>query len=140
MNERTKKKLPRWLCEAAAEGRVGKLKKTLKLGADPNTRYKGATPLYLASVQGEVRCAELLLQAGASPNIESQGWRSGLPLAAAAVHADLSMAELLLGYGADPNQKETGGATALDWARGWEEEVSAHAAVETLLADAASEK
>ncbi|MEV0845627.1 ankyrin repeat domain-containing protein [Streptomyces sp. NPDC049954] len=118
---------------AAEEGRVGRLKKLLALGADPNQRYDGITPLFLASVQGELRCVALLLEAGAAPNEESGGWRDGLPLAAAAGKADLPMTELLLRYGADPLLPESGGLSALDWARSWEERVEEHRAVEEVL-------
>ncbi|MFJ2112964.1 ankyrin repeat domain-containing protein [Streptomyces sp. NPDC087850] len=140
MNNRARKKLPQRLCEAAANGRVGDLEKTLALGADPNARFEGATALYLAVVQGEFRCAALLLQAGAAPNEASRGRRGGLPLAAAAAHADLALTELLLGHGADPLLRESAGGSALDWARGWDEDVDAHRAVEELLVAAASGK
>ncbi|MCN9239966.1 ankyrin repeat domain-containing protein [Streptomyces sp. RY43-2] len=133
MNNRGKKKLPKWLSVAAEEGQVGRLRRILALGADPNQRHDGITPLFLASVQGELRCAALLLAAGASPNEESGGRRAGLPLAAAASKADLPMAELLLRYGADPLLPERSGNSALDWARGWEESVEEHRAVEELL-------
>ncbi|MFE7671534.1 ankyrin repeat domain-containing protein [Streptomyces albidoflavus] len=136
MNRRTRKKLPKWLSAAAEEGRVGRLRQLLALGADPNRRHAGITPLFLAAVQGELRCAALLLAAGAAPDEESGGRRDGLPLAAAASKADLPMAELLLRYGADPLLPESGGLSALDWARGWEEEREEHRAVEELLAAA----
>ncbi|MEU7023365.1 ankyrin repeat domain-containing protein [Streptomyces sp. NPDC046203] len=139
MKNRTRKKLPKWLCAAAGDGRVGDLRKALSLGADPDARHEGSTALYLAAVQGEYRCASLLLRAGASPNLESRGRRDGLPLAAVAAHADLPLAELLLRYGADPLLPESGGGTALDWARGWVEDADAHRAVEELLVRAASQ-
>ncbi|AXQ55455.1 ankyrin repeat domain-containing protein [Streptomyces koyangensis] len=91
------------------------------------------TPLFLAAVQGELRCAALLLAAGAAPNEESGGPRDGLPLAAAASKADLPMAELLLRYGADPLLPESEGNSALDWSRGWAEGVEEHRAVEEVL-------
>ncbi|MFF5566598.1 ankyrin repeat domain-containing protein [Streptomyces sp. NPDC012623] len=133
MNSRKRKKLPGRLCSAAADGGVGELTKALARGADPNARFEGATPLYLAAVQGERRCAELLLQAGARPNEESHGRRSGLPLAAAATHADVAMSKLLLSHGADPLQRESSGSSALDWVRGWDEDIEAHRSVEHLL-------
>lgn len=136
MNDRMRKKLPRWLSVAADEGRVGRVRHLLALGADPNLRREGATPLFLAAVQGELCCAALLLAAGAAPNEESGGRRDGLPLAAAASKADLPMAQLLLRYGADPLLPESGGLSALDWARGWEEEREEHRTVEELLAAA----
>ncbi|MFE6519294.1 ankyrin repeat domain-containing protein, partial [Streptomyces sp. NPDC057748] len=101
----------------------GLLQRLLAQGADPDTRDPdGATPLYLAAVQGENHCAELLLAAGASPNAESRGWRSGLPLAAATAKANLPLVELLLCHGADPHLRESGGGSALDWAQGWSED------------------
>jgi hypothetical protein len=95
VDNRTKKKLPRWLCTAAGNGHVGNLRKALALGADPDARYEGATALYLAAVQGEYRCASLLL-------------------------------------------REERGSSPLDWARGWDEDVAAHRAVEDLLTAALS--
>ncbi len=133
MNNRTKKKLPKWLCTAAEAGRTGDVRRLISLGADPNARFEGATPLYLAAVQGEYQCASVLLQAGASPNEESHGRRSGLPLAAAAAHANLAVAELLVQHGADPLLRESSGSTPLDWARGWDEDHDSHRAVEELL-------
>ncbi|MET7505674.1 ankyrin repeat domain-containing protein [Streptomyces albidoflavus] len=118
---------------AADEGQVGRVRHLLALGADPNGRHEGMTPLYLAAVQGELRCAALLLAAGAAPNEESGGPRDGLPLAAAASKADLPMAELLLRYGADPLLPEREGNSALDWSRGWAEQVEEHRAVEEVL-------
>ncbi|MEU0124079.1 ankyrin repeat domain-containing protein [Streptomyces albidoflavus] len=140
MNRRTRKKLPRWLSAAAEEGRVGRVRNLLALGADPIRRHEGITPLFLAAVQGELRCAALLLAAGAAPDEESDGPRDGLPLAAAASKADLPMAELLLRYGADPLLPESGGGSALDWSRGWAERVEAHRAVEELLVAALAER
>ncbi|WP_433544652.1 ankyrin repeat domain-containing protein (plasmid) [Streptomyces sp. CA-294286] len=133
MNNRTRKKLPKRLCWAASEGRVGELKRMLEKGANPGSRFEGVSALYLAAARGEIRCAALLLGAGASPNEESRGWRSGLPLAAAATHADADMVRLLLDHGADPLLKETGGASALEWAQGWDENVEAHREVEEML-------
>jgi ankyrin repeat protein len=136
VNERERKKLPRRLCEAAAHGRTGDLARLLGKGADPDARCEdGATPLYLAAVQGEARCVARLLAAGASPDLESTGRRGGLPLAAAAANADLAVAGMLLRYGADPNLRERSGTggSALDWSRGWEEDAESHRAVEELL-------
>nr|WP_302185359.1 ankyrin repeat domain-containing protein [Streptomyces sp. GMY02] len=124
------------MCEAAEQGRVGDLARLLRLGAEPDDRRPdGGTALYLSVAQGEFRCAERLLQAGASPNLESHGPRDGLPLAAAAAHADTAMVRLLLAHGADPELKEhdgTGGS-ALDWARGWREPDMPHTEVVELL-------
>ncbi|MFE7566942.1 ankyrin repeat domain-containing protein [Streptomyces sp. NPDC057539] len=136
VNNRQRKKLPRRLCEAAEQGQVGGLARLLRLGAAPDDRCPdGGTALYLSVVQGEVRCAELLLAAGASPNLESHGPRDGLPLAAAAAHADTAMVKLLLAHGADPELKEDNGTggSALDWARGWREPGMPHGEVVELL-------
>ncbi|MFC9425710.1 ankyrin repeat domain-containing protein [Streptomyces sp. NPDC056987] len=136
VNNRQRKKLPRRLCEAAEQGRVGELARLLRLGAAPDDRRPdGGSALYLSAAQGEVRCAELLLAAGASPNLESHGPRDGLPLAAAATHADTAMVGLLLAHGADPELKEHDGAggSALDWARGWQEPGMPHGEVVEML-------
>ncbi|MFJ1547202.1 ankyrin repeat domain-containing protein [Streptomyces sp. NPDC088246] len=130
MNNRKRKKLPKRLAAAAGDGHVELLQRLLAQGADPDTRDPdGATPLYLAAVQGENRCAELLLAAGALPNAESRGWRSGLPLAAAATKANLSLVELLLRHGADPHLRESEGGSALDWAQGWSDDTEERQAV-----------
>ncbi|MEU6157084.1 ankyrin repeat domain-containing protein [Streptomyces sp. NPDC047130] len=134
MNNRQRKKLPLRLAAAAADGKTGTVKHLLAKGADPNAPSPdGATPLYLASVQGETRCAELLLAAGASPAQESTGWRRGLPLVAAVVKADRPLVELLLRYGADPRLPETNGGSALDWADGWDDDEEDRPAIAALL-------
>lgn len=87
-------------------------------------RY-GTTPLYHASVQGEAEIAQILLEAGARPNVESGIGRprhplcgDGLPLCAAAAHGYLDVARVLLAYGADPNLQEDRGTgfVPLGWA------------------------
>jgi ankyrin repeat protein len=141
VNRRKRKKLPELLCAAAGAGLTGQVARLLRAGADPDARNRdGSTPLYLASVQDEPGAVRLLLEAGADPNLESEGLTDGLPLCAAAVHAHLDVARLLLRHGADPQLREdhgTGGS-ALRCSRGWTELVEEHARVESLLREYAA--
>ncbi|WP_424212678.1 ankyrin repeat domain-containing protein [Streptomyces sp. BI20] len=137
MNNRDRKKMATWICSAAEDGRVGALRELLHRGGDPDGRRPdGATPLYLAAAQDQPRCVEALLQAGASPNTESTGWRAGLPLAVAATHAFVDTAAVLLRFGADPRQAETGGSPAVQWADRPGDDSPQRKAIKELLAGA----
>ncbi len=59
----------------------------------------GKTPLLIGVECGHRRVAQVLLEAGADPNVVAQGIS---PLVAAGERADWSMMELLLQHGADP--------------------------------------
>jgi ankyrin repeat protein len=82
---------------------------------DANSR-DGATPLFLAALNGSTPMVEKLLRAGADPNapVLPHG-ETALMLACRS--GDPDVVKLLLGYGARINQKETlRGTTALMWA------------------------
>jgi uncharacterized protein len=120
MNRRRQKKLARKLVTAALldeDARVGAL---LRAGADPAAADRdGTTALYLASVQGHPGIVRRLLEAGATPDVESAGPGSdGTPLCAAACWGHTETVRTLLAYGADPRLREDRGTgwTPLEWA------------------------
>uniref|UniRef100_A0A8D0L2M1 Uncharacterized protein n=1 Tax=Sphenodon punctatus TaxID=8508 RepID=A0A8D0L2M1_SPHPU len=58
-----------WLASAAALGNVGKVQELLVVGADPNAvNSMNRTPIQVM-MMGSPKVAELLLRAGADPNI-----------------------------------------------------------------------
>jgi ankyrin repeat protein len=88
----------------------------IRAGANPSAanRY-GATPLWLASVNGSVACIGILLEAGASATTASAEGETVLMVAART--GTLAAVQALLAAGADPNVKESWrGQTALMWA------------------------
>ncbi|MBB5908077.1 ankyrin repeat domain-containing protein [Actinoalloteichus hymeniacidonis] len=86
----------------------------------------GTTPLYSAAVNNHEAAVRLLLEAGAVPDVESNGGPDeGTPLCAAASWGHLPVVRLLLEHGADPNLSEgthpdadvdAAGMAPLDWA------------------------
>ncbi|MCG7204825.1 ankyrin repeat domain-containing protein [Streptomyces arenae] len=119
MKQRKQKKLSHHLFEAVLAGDAMRTKALLRSGASPERPNRdGATPLYLASVQGEAEIARLLMEAGASPDTESSGPGSeGTPLCAAACWGHTETIRQLLAHGADPNLREDHGTgkSPLDW-------------------------
>ncbi|OGV74068.1 MAG: hypothetical protein A3K19_04585 [Lentisphaerae bacterium RIFOXYB12_FULL_65_16] len=86
---------------AARLGRIERLKELLTSGADVNEECDGHdTPLDLAAENGHLAATELLLKAGANPNV--WGWHrgGGTPLHRAVRRGDVAMAQLLLSKGA----------------------------------------
>ena len=76
----------------------------LKHGADPNTRTRtnaGCSALTFASVGGDLRLVEALIEAGATTNLRCRNGLTALGAAAQAGHADI--VAYLLKHGADPN-------------------------------------
>ncbi|MFD9220133.1 ankyrin repeat domain-containing protein [Streptomyces sp. NPDC060064] len=120
MNQRKRKKLSRHLFVAVLMGDTIRVKALLRAGTDPNRAdSEGATPLYVASVNGEAEIARLLLAAGASPDTESSGLGSeGTPLCAAACWGHTETVRELLTRGADPNLREDHGTgrSPINWA------------------------
>jgi ankyrin repeat protein len=88
----------------------------LKAGANPKAANReGATPLWLASVNGNAPIVEALIKAGADPNEKLPLGRT--PLMEAARTGNVDTIKVLLDRGADINAKETlRGTTPLMWA------------------------
>ncbi|MDA1276228.1 MAG: ankyrin repeat domain-containing protein [Verrucomicrobia bacterium] len=80
---------------------------TLKANAKPNNQ----TPLQNAAVQGQLKVAEFLLEAGADVN--GKGYLDKTPLHWAAEAGNKSMVELLLTHGAEINAQDKNGSTPL---------------------------
>ena len=105
-------------CFLAMERKAGDvLKLLLTSGADLKVLepYWERTLLNYALKKGDMQSLQLLLQAGASPNLDC---RSGPPLVFAAKRGVLEGLRLLIAAGADPDQKDFCGCTALFHAAG----------------------
>lgn len=99
------------LVHAATRGDAGIARALLAVGADPNSKDTGSTPLYAAAWAGRIEAAECLLDAGALPDsADSSGVTA---LMAASTRGDDAMARLLLARGAGVNAVASCG-TALD--------------------------
>jgi ankyrin repeat protein len=97
-----------YVCRA---GLVPSFRRLLKQGIDVNSRttaYRGQAPLRLAARAGHTAIVELLLEAGADPNLESYDGRTPL------MHvANAEICRMLLAAGADVNVADDGGLTVL---------------------------
>lgn len=72
-------------------------------------------PIHSAVIDGNIAVIELLLKAGADPNVTAaDGWT---PLMTAAQAGNPGIVKLLLQFGADPSLKHSDGETALDIAK-----------------------
>jgi uncharacterized protein len=79
------------------------------------TNRYGATPLWLAALNGNATTLNMLLEAGADANAASEEGETVLMVAARTGNVDA--VKVLLSHGADPNRKENWrGQTALMWA------------------------
>jgi ankyrin repeat protein len=89
----------------------------LAAGARVSTaNASGATPMLLATMNGNARMIDLLLKAGADPNAALSA-SGDTPLMLAARTGNVDAVKVLLDHGAQVNAKETwGGTTALMWA------------------------
>ena len=74
------------------------------------------TPLHLASLYGWVEMVRVLLDRGATVNLEDNLGRTPLHMASLARDAPVCMAQLLLEHGADVNAQDNNYATPLDFA------------------------
>ena len=74
----------------------------------------GATPIWMASVNGSAAMVQLLLESGANPNAALL--RGETPVMAAARSGNADVIERLLARGANPNARAARGQTALMWA------------------------
>jgi len=121
------------LMAAANQGNVEMLRQLLEKNANPNlpSPTTGETPLHAATAKGfakgTLECVELLLKAGANPNIKAKsGVPTGTyyrdievvgetPLHLAAAYGSKEMIQLLLKYNADPTIKDDRGESPLTW-------------------------
>ena len=77
------------LIHAVENGDVEMVRILLDAGAFPNQKAGGFTPLGLAAMKGHARIAELLLRAGADPDLKSNDGNTPLYLAARFDHAEV---------------------------------------------------
>ncbi|XP_043365817.1 protein phosphatase 1 regulatory subunit 16A isoform X1 [Dermochelys coriacea] len=98
---------------ATEHSMVEDIRKLLQAGADLNTPLDhSATLLHIASANGYLEAAELLLEHKASMSAkDSDGWE---PLHAAACWGQIHLVELLVAHGADLNGKSVLDETPLD--------------------------
>ena len=117
LEEKERKRKEEELCIYSEVGRVDIVRKLLTEGVDINCRSqddKGRTPLALAFYNGKRAVVNILLNAGADPNIM---FRNGLTILHCAVIArDIDTIKRVLEAGADPNISNKFGESPLSWA------------------------
>ncbi|OAQ70988.2 ankyrin repeat protein [Pochonia chlamydosporia 170] len=104
------------LAWAAARGDGHSIVTLLRYGADPDIMDSQISgPLSNAAAQGHTACVQLLLDAGASPNLPfPPGIKKGGPLNVAARRSDDPvLVKVLLDFGAEVDQAGVDGKTAL---------------------------
>ena len=98
---------------AAGNGQIEVARQLIKASAPINAAYDiNYTALLVAAVRGYTQMVELLLQAGADPNIMHQEAVS-TPLSQASSKGFFDIVQLLLRYNANPNLQTSLGQTAL---------------------------
>src|SRR6266542_2479218 len=100
------------LFEAARSDDRSAVARLIHEGADVSAREQdGATARGWAAMRSSIAVAELLLKAGANPNLTNE---LGLgPLSLAITNGSVAIADLLLNNGADPNVAREDGETPL---------------------------
>jgi ankyrin repeat protein len=117
--------------DARVDNKLGSSSKNGKVMRDTNTKEQrvnapdadGRTPLLIASLQGQDRMVEFLLQQGAKTEVEDNSRQTALHAAAQRGHP--TTVQILLDKGKmQPkiNEKDVTGRTALDWAAAEEKE------------------
>jgi len=118
--EERRRLAPTTLIHAVHTGDIAKLRQALADGASPNTREGGIScvippelALVSAARNGQMEMAQILLDAGADPNVGVASLE-GRPLLRQAVRQrDLELVERLIAKGANPNFKGSYHADAL---------------------------
>ena len=96
------------LVNAACEGDVAAMKRSIADGADPNFFGSGSvTPLFWALACRNSAGVEQLLRAGADPNFMLPGEHGFSPVWGAAAIENSKFLKLLLQYGGDPNAADS---------------------------------
>lgn len=91
-------------------GGTEEVRELIKNRADVNARAKGDTdagvsnpPIVLATSQGHIEIVELLLNAGAEPNLKMYGENGNTALISAVTSGHLGIVKMLVEFGADPD-------------------------------------
>lgn len=107
---------PERLFRASAENDVQTVKRLLGEGASPNEPFNGFYAIGAAAEQGHIKIVDLLLHAGADPNLSS---RKGVtPLMGACAKGDAEISKRLLDAGADLSVQDVIGISSLVIASG----------------------
>jgi len=101
------------VCEAAAIGRLDRVRELVNAGGLRGTSHDGWTPLHLAAHFGQKDVVAYLLAQGADVDARSRNPLGNTPLHAAAAGGAPTCVALLLRQGADPNAAYLDGLTAL---------------------------
>lgn len=89
------------------------VRRLLRAGADPNSRYRdGYRPLHVAVINRHAGIVDLLIQAGAEVEAKTKAGDTALHLAVEKL--DLTVARELLDRGANPNARNGCGNTPLE--------------------------
>ena len=110
------------LWAAAATGDLDAVNQNLALGTDVNAQAPaiGLTPLMVAALSGQAQAAELLLKAGADPNIQGNDGTTALHMAAFFGHAEI--VETLIAAEVDLNALSNRSETPFDVVKGeWDD-------------------
>jgi uncharacterized protein len=113
------------LCEAAALGEAITARELIAAGADVNAYSPdGLTALALASFFGRTQVVELLLAAGADPNLVSKNVAGICAIHGAAAGRHSEIVKMLISGGADVDKLQADGQSALSIAmRNGEEDI-----------------
>ncbi len=104
------------LAAFARDGDVAAVRAALSSGTDPNTKYKGQTPLMYAAEKGRVAVIEVLLANGAKVDLVDSYNRTALHFAT--MCASVDCCRLLVARGASTSIESTlGGESPLDIAK-----------------------